>query len=61
MSGTLHEDLSTFYCSHRHKFGMKGLSFHVVDSDMTQQYVGNTLLNCHCNCGYVDVKLDWLP
>jgi hypothetical protein len=59
MSGTLHEDLSTFYCYHQHKFGMKALSFH-IDSDITQ-YVGNTLLNCHCNSGYVDVKLDWLP
>jgi hypothetical protein len=54
------------YCCRQHKFGMKALlrtsqSFHILYSDIAQEYMGNTLLNFHCNSGYVEVKLDWLP
>ena len=64
MLGTLHEDLSIFYCCCPHKFGMKALlcstqSFHIVNSGVAQQYMVNILLNFHCNSGYMDVKLDW--
>jgi hypothetical protein len=39
MSGTLHEDLSTFCCYWRHKFAIKAVLFntkyfYIVDSDM---------------------------
>ena len=43
MSGTLHEDLSTFYCCRRHKSAIKALLynsqyFYIDEGHVAQQY-----------------------
>jgi len=59
-TGTLYDDLRTFYCCRRHKSVTKSSLCHthyhyVVDSDIIQQqYTKNALLPFPCNNGYAN-------
>jgi hypothetical protein len=60
MSGTLHEDLSMFYCCQWHKFIKKQFCvklsiFYYLQLHVAQNHIQNALLHFHCNNGYADV------
>ena len=58
-SGTLHEDLHTFYCCWTYKFVISTFLcnnpyFYIIESDIAQQCTQNALLRFHSKNGYAN-------